>query len=206
DRLAAVYRTAGVYTTENAGLSWNAVVLPGYNGQTIVDADWDPDSNRFFLAIENGGAYLSGVGFISQGTITSTPTSISYEPLSKIVLLGTQYASVSLLDPGSVVDAPFISSAPQLEMAIHARPNPSRGQFDFDVHVGKEGAARISIVDVRGRRVAVPFEGRLDQGRHSIHWEANGSGASGRIVPGIYFAQIDTAGRSATTRLVILGQ
>jgi len=203
DRLAAVYRTAGVYTTQNAGLSWSAVVLPGYNGQTIVDADWDPQSNRFFLAIENGGAYVSGAGFISQGAITSFPTSITYEPLSKKVLLGTQYASVSLLDIGSVVDAPFVSSAPQIEIAIHARPNPSRGQFDFDVHVGKEGSARITILDVRGRRVAVPFEGRLDQGRHSIHWQGD---ANDRIVPGIYFARIDAAGRSASTRLVILGQ
>jgi len=202
ERLAAVYRTAGVFETQNAGVSWNAIPLQGYNAEAVVDADWDPASERFFLAIENGGVFITGVGFLSQGLATSSPTSVTYEPISKKLLLGTQYASVSLLDVGSAVGTPFNAIPPGLDLAIHARPNPSRGQFDFDVHVGEEGTARITIVDVRGRRVAVPFEGRLDQGRHSIHWQGD---AKDRIVPGIYFARIDAAGRSATTRIVLLG-
>jgi photosystem II stability/assembly factor-like uncharacterized protein len=204
DRLAAVYRTAGVFETQNAGLTWTPVALPGYGGQALIDADWDPNSNRYFLAIENAGVYVNGIGMISDGLV-SAPTSITYEPVSGKVLLGTFSASVDLLDVGSAVAAPFDTTPPQLDIAIHARPNPSRGQFDFDVDVAKDAEARISIVDVRGRRVAVAFQGRLDQGRHSIHWK--GELESGEpVVPGIYFARINAAGQTATTRLVILGQ
>lgn len=204
DRLAAVYRTAGVFETQNGGLTWTPVALPGYGGQALIDADWDPNANRYFLAIEGVGVYINGMGMISEG-LASTPASITFEPLSGKVLLGTSSASVFLLDVGSVVATPLNATPPHLDIAIYARPNPSRAGFDFDVEVAKNAEARISIVDIRGRRVAVPFEGRLDKGRHSIHWK--GELESGeRIVPGIYFARIDAAGRSATTRLVILGQ
>jgi hypothetical protein len=167
----------------------------------LVDADWDPASNRFFLAIESGGVYISGAGIVSDG-LASPPASILYEPVHDKLLLGTHYASVALLDVGSAVAAP-IGEAAAYGFAIRARPNPSRGPFEFDVEIAKDTEVRVSIVDVQGRRVSVPFQGRLDQGAHTVEWR--GRLDSGKqIAPGIYFARLEAGGRIASTRLVLL--
>jgi hypothetical protein len=203
DHFAAVYRTAGVYVTEDGGLSWAPAPLPGYTSQAIIDADWDPSTDRFFLLTTEDGAYVSGVGFVSIDLATSSTNSICYEPLSQSALVGTEYASVLRLDIGSAVSTSSIAHSPA-DLTIRAHPNPSDRGFRFELHLSRTAEhAGLAIFDISGRRVAAPFSGTLSEGAHILEW--TGQMSSGlRASPGIYFARLEASGRVATTRITLI--
>jgi hypothetical protein len=204
DRLAAVYRTAGVFQTTNEGLSWSSVPLPGYASQIVLAADWDPASTRFFLVTQSAGVYVSGAGFVAAGMSTTKLTSICYESQSQNVLVGTEHASVLRLDLGGAVDTPATAVA-QSDFAIRVHPNPSSDEFHFEVNLlNAAERALLSIYDVRGRRIASPFSGVLSPGIHRIDWRGQ-TNLGVRALPGIYFARFEAGGRVATTRITLVG-
>ena len=65
------------------------------------------------------------------------------------------------------------------------------------------GAARVTILDTQGRRVAVPLSRDLAAGPAEVAWD--GRGASGqRVAAGVYFARVDVPGAASGVRGVIL--
>ncbi|MDD3642905.1 MAG: M14 family zinc carboxypeptidase, partial [Candidatus Krumholzibacteria bacterium] len=89
-------------------------------------------------------------------------------------------------------------------------PNPFNPSTAIRLVVGaREGGAgrrapvRVSIFDVAGRRVAVPFEGDLPAGAHTVRWD--GRGADGRpLAGGVYFARCAIGEHSFTRKLVLI--
>jgi len=62
---------------------------------------------------------------------------------------------------------------------------------------------RLDVLDVAGRRVATPIEGRFPAGAHQVLW--NGTGADGApVATGLYFVRLAAAGRSVQHKLLIL--
>ena len=83
------------------------------------------------------------------------------------------------------------------------RPNPFVSGTQFAYALPAAGSVRLSIYDVRGRRVATPVEGQQTAGRHTLHWE--GRDATGAALPpGAYFARIEFAGRSEVRKIVLM--
>lgn len=204
DHFAAVYRTVGVYVTEDGGISWTSVPLPGYASQTVIDADWDPVTDRFFLLTLEDGAYVNGAEFVSNGLFTSSLKSICYDPLSQSAFVGTEYASVFRLDVGGAVDASVFDVSPS-DLALQVRPNPSSGEFHFELNLPRAtSGASFAIFDVRGRRIATPFAGELSRGKQVIDWSGKTSTGE-RAVPGVYFVRLEADRRTATTRITLLG-
>ncbi len=77
-------------------------------------------------------------------------------------------------------------------------PNPARGAASLTYSLAEAGAARLSVVDLLGREVAVLAEGTLAAGRHAATVETE------RLAPGVYVVRL-TAGRAtASRRLVVI--
>jgi flagellar hook assembly protein FlgD len=63
-----------------------------------------------------------------------------------------------------------------------------------------DGQARLEIVDLRGRRVAVLHDGPLTAGRHELEWRGRDQDGVG-VAGGVYLARLVTAGGSRTVKL-----
>jgi hypothetical protein len=83
-------------------------------------------------------------------------------------------------------------------LALSPLRTPVRGEARLLLSLPAAGLARVDVFDVTGARVATPLEGWREAGRHALAWSTSGAG------PGVYFARVQFAGRSATTRFVVL--
>lgn len=199
-RLVIVYTTAGTFRSEDAGVTWTQVPLDVGSAQ-FVGADWDPVTDRFALATQNQGVFLSDRGFVTAGLPPVNLTSILLVPESGHVLVGTAGESVWAFD---LSDPTSISMAVPLprELELRVRPNPSRGevQLDLAVPVGHR-AAELAIYNVAGRRVVTLATGI--EGPRSLVWD--GRDVAGELVaPGVYFVRATAGTESQTERVVLL--
>ena len=71
-------------------------------------------------------------------------------------------ASNSVPGPGTPTRASF---------ARPPAPNPSNGTVTFAITLPGEQDARVTILDVSGRRVATVHGGRLGPGEHAMRWD-----------------------------------
>jgi len=82
-------------------------------------------------------------------------------------------------------------------------PNPFNPvttlQFDLDYLSN----VKVTIFNIRGNEVVTLQEGELEQGRHSLQW--NASNASGQKVPsGLYLYRVSSDSRTLTGKMLLL--
>jgi hypothetical protein len=77
-------------------------------------------------------------------------------------------------------------------------PNPFRGQTTVGFHVAREGAVRLDVFDVQGRRVATLVDERRTPGTYAVEWDGRAF-AAGRY---LYRLQVD--GEVVSTRQATL--
>ena len=65
-------------------------------------------------------------------------------------------------------------------------PNPFNPTTTIAFELGKTTAARLSIFNLRGEKVAEPVSGQLQAGRYSVQWN------SGPLPSGAYFYKLET--------------
>jgi hypothetical protein len=83
------------------------------------------------------------------------------------------------------------------------RPNPFNPATEVAFELAGAGKARITVFDVRGRLVAVLFDGQTTAGIHRVTWK--GEDSRGRDVSsGIYLYRIETPGFEATKKMTLL--
>jgi len=83
-----------------------------------------------------------------------------------------------------------------------ASPNPFSATTSINFNMPVDGArARVRIIDLAGRVVAVLADELLAAGPHAVTW--TGRNAHGRsVASGTYFLRIDAGGQSRTTKIV----
>ena len=81
-------------------------------------------------------------------------------------------------------------------------PNPSPGNARVDFALAVEGRVRLTVYDVAGREVARLVDEIRAPGRYSVRW--TGGGGRGTASAGIYFVRLQSGGRSAVRRLVLM--
>ncbi len=78
-----------------------------------------------------------------------------------------------------------------------ARPSPALEQTVISYSLPRTGHARVSVLDIAGREVAVLEQGTLTAGNRSVAWDC-------REVPaGVYLIRVETTTGSQTGRLVV---
>jgi immune inhibitor A len=82
------------------------------------------------------------------------------------------------------------------------RPSPMRGAGEISFTLPREMSARLSILDLQGREIAVLAEGAMPAGPHTVTWD--GRTPRGAAPAGLYFARLAAGGRVLSQRLVRL--
>jgi beta-lactamase superfamily II metal-dependent hydrolase len=88
-------------------------------------------------------------------------------------------------------------------LSLAASPNPARGTTQFRFGVGGAGLVRLDVFDLAGRRIATPFSGYATPGPVTVEWKLEGPAGS-RVEPGIYFARLQSPGRTLYTRVTVI--
>jgi len=82
-------------------------------------------------------------------------------------------------------------------------PNPSPGQTRLEFSLPSPGPVKISVHDVRGRRVATVVSETMTPGRHQVQW--NGRDDRGQsVASGAYWVRLEAVGEAKTKRITIL--
>lgn len=86
-----------------------------------------------------------------------------------------------------------------------AYPNPTSGgvTVPFALSPEGEGAVRVDVFDVRGRRVRTLLSGRLPAARYELSWPGVDQ-SGGRVSPGIYFVRFNAGGDVQTSKITML--
>jgi hypothetical protein len=104
--------------------------------------------------------------------------------------------------PGAGVEPAAARAATQL---LPARPHPLRrdrgGVLAFELPAPSH--ARLEILDVLGRRVAVVADGRFAAGRHDVPWSAR-SDDGNAVRPGVYVLNLEAGAIRLARRLVVV--
>ncbi len=81
---------------------------------------------------------------------------------------------------------------------LDPHPNPFNPATSLRFGLPAPARVRLSVHDVRGRRVAVLLDARLDAGWHERTWRPDG------LASGIYLARLEIAGQALSRKLVLL--
>jgi immune inhibitor A len=76
--------------------------------------------------------------------------------------------------------------------------NPVSGRVELELRLESPARTVVEVMDLSGRLVATPVDGRLSAGDHSASWSPEGTPA------GVYLVRATSGGRSETARLVLL--
>jgi hypothetical protein len=77
-------------------------------------------------------------------------------------------------------------------------PNPFRGAARIRYSIPEAGRVTITLYDVTGRKVATLVDGTMPVGENQCELDAGG------LAGGVYFCQLEAAGRASTRKLVVL--
>jgi hypothetical protein len=81
--------------------------------------------------------------------------------------------------------------------ALAARPSPARDRAVIDYNLPRAGSARVSVLDIAGREVAVIAQGTFAAGAQSAAWKC------GEVPAGVYLVRIETGTGLQTGRIVV---
>lgn len=101
---------------------------------------------------------------------------------------------------GSTVDVVPPQVLPGLTMSA-PRPNPATARTWFDLTLPAAARARVEVLDLTGRLLAVLHDGELAAGTHVLHWDGRDRGRH-LVPPGVYLVRARAANAAAARRIV----
>jgi hypothetical protein len=87
--------------------------------------------------------------------------------------------------------------------AATVRPSPTTGPAHIEFTTGAAGSVRVSVHDLRGRRVRAYAIAHAPAGRQSVLWDGRDE-AGIEASPGVYFVRIEASGVQSERRVVRL--
>ena len=166
-----------------------------YNGVDHQNTNVDPGTTQLQDPVLDANFYpQEGSPCIDAGAATlvwngSTVTAAPYGGAAPN--LGAKENAASLSAGGALAPDGFSLAAP--------RPNPARGEFAVTFTLDGTSPARIELLDLAGRRVAVRALGGSEAGSRVVRF------TEAREIPaGIYLVRLSQGARSLTRRVVII--
>ncbi len=186
-------------TTVITSLGGDSGALYANSGYFVFDGfEEEPGSWHAYAVIMGAGEYLTGPGELlywdfkglaeGQSPITSVQV-VLYDEVSPPV----QIPDVMLDNATVIVHDPLSATmdTPAANGFLQVAPNPfnPRARISFDL--ARDSFARLSVFDMRGRQVAVLYDGLATTGALAVDW--NGTDDAGRTQPGgVYLFQLET--------------
>lgn len=99
---------------------------------------------------------------------------------------------------------PVVDPDLPIELALgRPWPSPARGPVHVSFSLPRETRARVSVIDLQGREVAVLADGVIPAGRYERIWNGRADGRP--AAAGVYFVRMAAEQRTWTRRIVIGG-
>jgi len=92
----------------------------------------------------------------------------------------------------------FPSFLPEGFTILQNYPNPFNAATTVRYSLPNKSEISLSIYNLLGQRVETLFDGVQDPGEHALTWDAS------RLPSGVYFARLETAGRTENIKMVLL--
>jgi hypothetical protein len=170
---------------------------------TVTHADWDGEDGRAFLATEEDGIYVTGIGFVNDGLFTRSFMDIEYSIFHETLLVGTEWGGAWARSFPRGVGAPDVVQTSAHGPDLTVGPNPFSTTTTIRFEVSDDGpSTRLEVFDAGGRRIRTLIDGATAAGPNSETW--NGRDDSGNAVSaGVYFLRLEV-GEQLTIRRVLL--
>ncbi len=108
-------------------------------------------------------------------------------------------AFMQTLSDGYTMDGESSQGATEEVLALHmAGPNPTSSGTAIRFALPSAGRVQVEMFNVSGQKVATPFDGWLDAGRHTVSIQAAG------LPSGVYLVRFEGGGRISTAKLVLV--
>ena len=106
------------------------------------------------------------------------------------------------LNFGSVVG---IEPAPigRASLMLQTRPNPAAAEVTVEFSVPREGAASLTVYDLRGRSVRDLIRGPVPAGTQRIRWDRTTDHGT-RASAGVYFLSLRSESGTASRRFLLI--
>lgn len=214
-----------LFSVNGSGTGWrmmfaNAGSPPGENGSTTIRFESLAPGES---VADTTPAHWSAP-VILRDYLNGAPTSFGWSGSEEIHLPGADYlAGFTAWTPGASGIAftrvnwngsEFTLGAPSVTSVDEYR-SPTRGltlrlagwsprvrEVRFLVDSPLALPAKLEVFDAQGRRIAVPFDGRLASGTSAIRWDLT-SASGERVARGVYLARLRFAGGSRSVRLPV---
>jgi hypothetical protein len=111
------------------------------------------------------------------------------------------FLALRIPEPTSVAEVAVVDRGRALRQN---RPNPFTGTTEIRFSLERPAAARLTVFDVAGRRIAVLVDGVLPAGSHAVTWSGRsdrGAGTPG----GVYFYRLETDEGPETRKMIRFG-
>ncbi|GMQ82121.1 MAG: hypothetical protein BMS9Abin05_1564 [Rhodothermia bacterium] len=201
-----------------ATLSWN----PGSDVHTatpaltyslrVGTAPGSSDVMSSMSSAETGRRWTPGLGNVQQNTswtLRSLPVGLYYWSVQSVdnSFIGSAFAEESQF---SVTTGAKVSTGTDDSSDLPRRtelnpifPNPFNQSATISFEIAKSSSVRLAIYDLLGKRVRVLADGLFGTGRHQVDWDGNTDSGS-PMGSGIYFARMETDGKSTSRKIVLL--
>jgi hypothetical protein len=100
------------------------------------------------------------------------------------------------------IQVPEGGGTPAVLRLEQARPNPFGRQAEFGYALPHGGRVRLSVYDVRGRRVALVVDRVESEGWRSVVWDGR-DGAGHEVGSGTYFLRLEQGDEVQTRKVVV---
>jgi hypothetical protein len=164
--------------------------------RSITIDDLITASGAFDATVKLGAAVLVVTGDAGNVTLQALSTNAHTNPFD----LAFAYPAIAPVQINETLSAD-LGTRPGVVMHLAASPSPASGEVRFAVELAHAAEVELSIFDVAGRKVATVYQGRLAAGPSVCRWD--GSGASGAVGGGMYFARLSSPDGSSQARLVM---
>ncbi len=160
-------------------------------GATLAALFGENGLSRIELTDRDAGGDVT-VYFLADVDTAGTPTGVD------------DLACFLALRVSNPTSAPVVAAAERPCALLPNRPNPFAGPTEIRFELERPTAARLTIFDVAGRRVAVLLDDVLPAGSHTVAWSGH-DGRNGSVPGGIYFVRLEADGVAQTRKMIRLG-
>ncbi|HEY6196778.1 MAG TPA: FlgD immunoglobulin-like domain containing protein [Candidatus Eisenbacteria bacterium] len=189
-----VTRTQTLYAYNWSTAAWDQV-NSGSVSTTDVTKTWTPAAVASYVGPSREVRFRVK-GSNRNSTYTSRGDFMKFE---YDYAAGTAPMAVTAGSAGG--DAAQASAAERIELT--ASPNPAVGGTTLEFALARDADVKLEVFDVQGRLVATPLAGRQPAGAVRASW--NLRDAAGRdVLPGLYFARLETLGHVQYARVTVL--
>jgi hypothetical protein len=178
------------------------------------NTEHDAQATAWTYAPGNGSWTVANLNVAASALLTLSVTTAANVDILDIVFFGAGFlsgASKAVIEPHAYATGSLTVTATQdpeedlpglVSTEVDAFPNPFNPQIQISFGLPESGHAKLTIYDLRGRRIVTLQDSWLERGRHDLVW--NGLSDKGRAVgSGVYLLRLESAGGVMTKKVTL---